>query len=241
MCEPTTLIGIAAGATSAVGGMMQAQSQHRAAQAAADRQNQINELNYQNKLNIASHRDKLKGQAFKRKLEAHAQAKTALAAQHRLNELEKTRASITAQQVLKEKATALAFESQDNLVKKIQASGTILASGQQAGQSLLLTLMDEERKLGFQEAQVSANMRDAVTSYRIKEYGFDLDKYSADIAAVNKMPNKPVAPSASFQPVKMPKVEGPSGLGLMGGMLSAAGSGLSTGIGASSTTGEWFK
>ena len=47
MCEP---VSIALGIASGVGGVMQAQAQHKAAKAAAARQNQINELNYRNNL-----------------------------------------------------------------------------------------------------------------------------------------------------------------------------------------------
>lgn len=227
MCEPISII---TGAVSAVGGVMQAQAQHQAAQAAAARQNQINELNYQNKLNIAAHKDKLKGQAYKQKLEAQAAAHSALARQKYLNQLEHNRASIAAQQALKEKVTESAFASQTALTKQIQAQGTVLASGQQAGQSLLLSLMDTERQLGFEEAQLGASIRDATAAYGMQQYGIDLDKYTADVNALNKLPAKPVAPSASFAPVKMPEVEGPSGLGLMGGIISSVAGGVGAGM-----------
>ena len=227
MCEPISII---TGAVSAVGGVMQAQAQHQAAQAAAARQNQINELNYQNKLNIAAHKDKLSGQKFKRELEANAAAHSALMRQKQLNQMEATRASVAAQQALKEKGTEIAFKGQEALTKKIQAQGQILASGQQSGQSLLLTLMDTERQLGFEEAQLNASMQDANVAYGIQQYGINLDKYTADVNALNKLPAKPAAPSASFAPVKMPEVKGPSGLGLMGGVLSSVAGGVSAGV-----------
>ena len=229
MCEPTTLA-IVAGVGQAAGGMMQAQAQHRAAQNAAARQNQIQQLEYQNKLNIAAHKDKLKGNAFKAQLEAHAAAQTALHRQKHLNQLEANRASIASQQKLQETATKLAFQGQENLAKKIQAQGNILASGQQAGQSLLLTVLNEDRQLGFKEAELNATLRDANISHGITQYGIDLDKYSADVNALNKLPGKPVAPSASFAPIKKPDVQGPSGLGLMGGVISSVAGGISTGL-----------
>ncbi len=235
MCEPITAISIASGVASAAGGMMQAQAQHQAAQAAADRQNLINERNYQQQLAIAARKDQIKGDAFKRRLEAHAKAKETLARQEQLNQMEQIRASIANQQNLKETGTEIAFEKQSTLVKSIQAQGTVLASGQQSGQSLLLNLMDQERQLGFEEAALNAKWRDATVAFNIAERGIDLDKYSADSSAYNKLPSKPVAPHASFAPVKQPKVQGPSGLGLMGGMISAAAGGLSTGLGTYST------
>ena len=91
---------VVAGGAQAVGGIMQAKAQHNAAKRAAERQNQINELNFQNKLNIAAHKDKLKGQEFKKKMEAYAAAQSALARQQQLNVLESNRASIAAQQAL---------------------------------------------------------------------------------------------------------------------------------------------
>lgn len=228
MCHP---LAIAAGGVQAVGGIMQAQAQHKAAKAAAERQNYINELNYQNNLNIAKQKDQVKAEEYSRQLQAHAAAQSALHKQRELNQAEQTRASIAAQQVLEEKVTEASFESQQKLIQQIQAQGSVLASGQQAGQSMLLALMDTERQLGFQEAQLNASIQDANKGYRIAEYGFDLDRYSADQMAMNRMPGAPVAQRASFAPIKEPEVQGPSKLGLMGGILSSVGAGVSTTIG----------
>lgn len=228
MCHP---LAIAAGAVQAVGGIMQAKAQHNAAKAAAARQNYINELNYQNNLNIAKHKDQAKAQEYDRQLAAQAAAVSALYRQKELNQAEQTRASVAAQQVLEEKITEASFESQAKMIAKIQAQGTVLAGSQQAGQSMLLSLMDTERQLGFQEAQLTASIRDANKGYRIAEYGFDLDKFGADQMAMSRLPGAPVAQSASFAPIKEPEVQGPSGLGLMGGILSSVGAGVSTTIG----------
>ena len=228
MCHP---LAIAAGAVQAVGGIMQASAQHKDAKAAADRQNQINELNYRHDLNIAAHKDQIKAQEYDRQLAAQAAAVSALARQQELNQTEQSRASEAAQQVLQEKITETSFESQAKLVQQIQAQGTVLASGQQAGQSMLLSLMDTERQLGFQEAQLNRRVVDANKGYRLAEYGYALDKFSSDQAAMNRLPGAPAAPSASFMPIKQPKVQGPSRLGLMGGIISSVGAGISTGVG----------
>ena len=227
MCEP---VSIALGTASAVGGMMSASAQHQAAKAAARRQNYINELNYRNNLNIAAAKDKAKGRDYTRQLEAAAAAQAALVQQQQLNVEERNRASIAAQQKLTETGRELAFEGQLNMAKRIQAQGTVLAS-QQSGQSMLMSLMQQERDLGFAQAQLNASMMDANKAYRISEYGFDLDKFSADVLALNRLPATPVAPQASFAPIKQPEVQGPSGLGLMGGMLSAAAGGAAIGVG----------
>ena len=232
MCEP---VSIALGAAQAAGGMMQANAQHQAAQAAARRQNIINEQNYQQELAIRAHKDMAKGQAFKAKLDAYAQARSAEAKQKELNQLEANRASITAQQELREKQTEAAFKGQDALVKSIQAQGTILAEGRASGQSLLLSLMEEERALGFEEAQINATLHDATTSYKLAEWGIELDKYAGDVKAYNAVPQKPIAPYASIKPVKAPKVSGPSKQGLFGSYLSSAVSGVGTGLSTYST------
>ena len=225
MCHP---LAIAAGAVQAVGGIMQAKAQHNAAKAAAARQNYINELNYQNNLNIAKHKDQAKANEYTRQLEAQAAAVSALHRQRELNQAEQTRASVAAQQVLEEKITEASFESQAKMIAQIQAQGTVLAGSQQAGQSMLLSLMDTERQLGFQEAQLTASIRDSNKGYSIAEYGFDLDKFGADQMAMSRLPGSPVAQSASFAPIKEPKVQGPSGLGLMGGIISSVGAGIGT-------------
>ena len=224
-------IGIALGAASAAGGMMQAKAQHNAAKAAAQRQNQINELNYRNNLNIASAKDKAKARDYDRKLAAAAAAQTALAQQKQLNVQERNRASIAAQQKLEETRTEIAFEQQAAIAKQIQAQGTVLAGEQQSGQSMLLSIMDTERALGFEDAQLRASLVDANKAYRIQEYGFDLDKFTSDVIATNRLPASPIAPIASFAPIKEPEVQGPSGLGLMGGMLSAVAGGGATLVG----------
>ena len=229
MCEPATILAIGAGTASAAGGMMQARAKHNAAKAAADRQNRINQLKYTQDRQKAYAADQAKANQFKRQLEAYAAAQTALHKQMEINQMERTRTSMVAQQQLEEKITENAFEGQSQLIASIQAQGTVLAGAQQSGQSLLLSLMDTERQLGMQEAQLDASIRDANTAYNLQEFGFDLDKYTADSMARNRLPAAPQAQQASFAPIKMPEVAGPSGLGLMGGMLSAVGAGIGTG------------
>lgn len=224
--------GLAAGGATMAGGMMQAKAKHQQAKAAARRANLINQLTYQNQLAQRKAADQLKADSYTRQLEAQASAVQAMYIQKNLNQQERDRVSTVAQQVLGEKATESAFKSQEKLIASIQAQGTILAGQQQAGQSMLLSMMDVEKQLGMQEAQLTASLQDANTAYRMQEYGFSLDKYSADMTAMSKLPGAPVAEMASFAPIKKPEVEGPSGLGLMGGMLSSVGAGIGVGLGA---------
>ena len=223
MCHP---VAIAAGAVQAVGGVMQAKAQHKAAQAAAQRQNYINELTYRDQMNQAKAADQMKVQQYQRELAAHSAAQRAVYQQKEINQLEQTRVSIAAQQALEEKTTEASFQAEEKMIAQIQAQGTVLASSQ----SMLLALMDTEKELGRQEAQINASLRDANKQYRISEFGFGLDKYSADQRAMGMVPGAPVAQMASFAPIKKPHVEGPSGLGLMGGIFSAVGGGIGTGF-----------
>ena len=234
MCDALA-IGIVSGVGSAVAGIGKANAEYQAQRAAARRQNQINNLNYQNQLNIAARKDKIKGMEYTRNLEAHAAAVTALENQKALNQQEKNRASVAAQQELEEKITEMAFEEQANLAKAIQAQGTILAGEQQAGQSLLLSLMETDRQLGFESAQANASMRDANKAYRIQEYGFDLDQYSADSAAMNRLPGAPQTPWASMGPVKLPDVPMPSKAGRNAAIFGSLVGGIGTGLGAASS------
>tara|TARA_R100000458_G_scaffold30092_1_gene27619 strand:+ start:227 stop:952 length:726 start_codon:yes stop_codon:yes gene_type:complete len=241
MCEPATILAITAGTATFAGGAMQARAKHNAAKAAAERQNYINDLTYKNQMNQAVHADQIKANRFQRQLEAHAAAQTALYRQMEVNQLERGRVSLVAQQQLEEKITETAFEGVANVAAQIQAQGQVLASNAAAGHSLLLQLMDSERALGMQEAQLNATLRDANKAYNMQEYGFDLDQYSADMLAANRMPGAPQAESASFAPIRKPKVAGPSGLGLLGGTIAAAGAGLSAGVKTYGATPETWR
>lgn len=227
MCEPVSII---TGLVSAGGGIMQAQAKHRAAKNAAKRQNAINALNYQHELNISARKDQIKAQEYARQLAAQAAATETLHRQEDLNQMERDRVSIANQEVLNEKITEAAFESQEKLVSAIQAQGAVLASGQQAGQSLLLTMMETEREWGFQEAQLNQRIRDGNRAFNLQEYGAELDQYAADAGAANRLPGGPAGPYASFGPTKKAIVQGPSGLGLMGGVLSSVAGGIGAGI-----------
>ena len=227
MCEPLT---IATFAATAGGGIMSATAKHRAAKRAAERQNYINELTYNQNLKIAEQKDQVKAQRYTRELQARAAAESAVYRQQELNQLERTRVSIASQEALEETKTEVTFDSEAKLIASIQAQGEILSGEGASGQSMLLQLMDTERQLGMAEAQLDQRLTDANKAYRLKEYGFDLDKYSQDVRSLNQLPGAPVAAYASFEPVRMPEVAGPSGLGLLGGIVSSVGAGIGAGI-----------
>ena len=224
MCDPLA-IGIISGAGQAVAGISEQNRQHRAQVDAVNRSNQIARQKYINDITISSYNDQRKGEVFTAQLQADAAARSAFYKQREINQIEANRASESAQQELREKITEGLFQSQTNLAKAIQAQGTMLAGSTQAGQSMSMLLDDAERTLGYQQAQIDASIFDATKSFGIKQFGIDLDQYSADVTASNNITTTAnVAPTASFmttRPIKQAPPRKPSILGpIMGGFSS---------------------
>ena len=207
---------------------MQAIGAHQQQQAAVARSNAIAQQQYQRELQIAAARDQEKGRAYQAELKADTAAKNAYYAQITANQAEATRALAAADQKLEEKRTTAAFSAQRNIANAIKAQGQVLASGK-AGQSTLLAALDSERTLGFEMAEIEQTLYDARRASGIEKEGILLDQHSADVAAWNNIPAAPLAPQASFLPVKPIMASGPSGLSLAGSLLGAGVSGVSAG------------
>ena len=227
MCEAVTL-GIIAGAAQAGAGIIQQNAAHRNAVAQVNRSNAIARQKYLNDIQISAFNDQRKGEVFTAQLQADAASRQAYYRQKEINQLEANRSSETAQQELREKVTEAMFKSQEGLAKAIEAQGTILASGQQAGQSMMLQLADVERQMGFKNAQLNASVFDATKAFGIKQFGVDLDQYGADTRAYNSISTTAaIAPSASFKtirPIEQAPPEKPSILGpLLGGIATGVG------------------
>ena len=227
MCEAVTL-GIIAGAAQAGAGIIQQNAAHRNAVAQVNRSNAIARQKYLNDITISAFNDQRKGEVFTAQLQADAASRQAYYRQKEINQLEANRSSETAQQELREKVTEAMFKSQEGLAKAIEAQGTILASGQQAGQSMMLQLADVERQMGFKNAQLNASVFDATKAFGIKQFGVDLDQYGADTRAYNSISTTAsIAPSASFKtvrPIEQAPPEKPSILGpLLGGIATGVG------------------
>lgn len=223
MCEPITI-----GVLTAAASGMQAIGAHQQQQAAVARSNAIAQQQYQRELQIAAARDQEKGRAYQAELKADTAAKNAYYAQITANQAEATRALAAADQKLEEKRTTAAFSAQRNIANAIKAQGQVLASGK-AGQSTLLAALDSERTLGFEMAEIEQTLYDARRASGIEKEGILLDQHSADVAAWNNIPAAPLAPQASFLPVKPIMASGPSGLSLAGSLLGAGVSGVSAG------------
>ena len=224
MCEAVTL-GILSGVAQAGAGIIQQNAAHRNAVAQVNRSNAIARQKYLNDITISAFNDQRKGEVFTAQLQADAASRQAYYRQKEINQIEANRSSETAQQELREKVTEAMFKSQEGLAKAIEAQGTVLASGQQAGQSMMLQLADVERQMGFKNAQLNASVFDATKAFGIKQFGVDLDKYGADTRAYNSISTTAaVAPSASFKtvrPIEQAPPEKPSALGPILGGISA--------------------
>ena len=227
MCDPVAL-GIISGVGSAVTGIAEQNRAHRAQVDAVNRSNQIARQKYLNDIQISAFNDQRKGEVFTAQLQADAASRSAFFKQRELNQIEANRASESAQQELREKITESLFSSQENLAKSIQAQGTVLASGQQAGQSMMLTLDQAERELGFAQAQLDASIFDATKAYGIKQFGVDLDQYSSDVSALNRITTSAaVAPSASFKTIRPIKQNPPPKPSILTPLLGGFSKGVS--------------
>ena len=224
MCEAVTL-GILSGVAQAGAGIIQQNAAHRNAVAQVNRSNAIARQKYLNDITISAFNDQRKGEVFTAQLQADAASRQAYYRQKEINQIEANRSSETAQQELREKVTEAMFKSQEGLAKAIEAQGTVLASGQQAGQSMMLQLADVERQMGFKNAQLNASVFDATKAFGIKQFGVDLDQYGADTRAYNSISTTAaIAPSASFKtirPIEQAPPEKPSALGPILGGISA--------------------
>ena len=227
MCEAVTL-GILSGVAQAGAGIIQQNAAHRNAVAQVNRSNAIARQKYLNDITISAFNDQRKGEVFTAQLQADAASRQAYYRQKEINQIEANRSSETAQQELREKVTEAMFKSQEGLAKAIEAQGTILASGQQAGQSMMLQLADVERQMGFKNAQLNASVFDATKAFGIKQFGVDLDQYGSDTRAYNSITTTAsVAPSASFKTVRPIKQDPPPKPSILGPILGGISSGIS--------------
>ena len=228
MCSALAL-GIASGVGTAVTGIMEQNRAHRAQVDAVNRSNAIARQKYINDITISAYNDQRKGEVFTAQLQADAAARSSLYQQREINQIEANRASESAQQELREKVTEAMFASQENLAKAIQSQGTVLASGQQAGQSMMLSVDDVERKYGMQQAQLDASVFDATKAYGIKQFGVNLDQYNSDMSAINNLSTSAVvAPIASFKTIRPTKQKAPPKPSILTPLLSGFSAGVST-------------
>jgi len=244
MCTVTLALAGISGVGSAIADRQAKMAQYRAQKAAVDRSNYQAKQDYLNKIQISAFKDQQKQDLFKAQLDAQAASVTAMERQKDINQMEASRASTANQLKLQEKVAEAQFEGQQKLAESIRAQGTILASGMAAGQSTMLTLTDEERKLGQMQAAVDASLFNARQSFGLQEYNTLLSQYSADSQAMNSVIAAPMAPIAEFKtvrPVKMAAPEKPSMLGsIMTGFSAAVKTGSGIGHGSGNPDLPWW-
>ena len=223
-------LSIGMGAAQAVTGIAEQNRAHRAQVDAVNRSNAMARQKYLNDITISAYNDQRKGEVFTAQLQADAAARSAYYQQKQINQLEHNRASEAAQAELREKVNKTMFDSQTNLAKAVKAQGSILASGQQAGQSMMLTLDDIEREYGMANAQLDATIFDATRAYGLKQFGLDLDQYAANTSAYNNISTSAyVAPTASFMTQKPIEQKAPPKPSPLGPILGGIGTVFSTG------------
>ena len=233
MCDPLVIGGVL-GVAKAATGIAEQNRQHQNQVDAVNRSNAMARQNYLNQIQISAFNDQRKGDVFEAQLKADAASRAAYYRQKEINQAEATRALTASDQKMRERITEKMFQSQTNLAKAIQAQGTVMASGQQSGQSMLLSLNEAERDFGFKQAQIDATIYDATKNYGIEKYGINLDQYAADSRAINQISTTAaVAPGASFKTIRPIKKAPPRKPSALGPILS----GFSTAISTASTLG----
>ena len=237
MCNPVA-IGIAMGGLTAVSGIQEQNAAYKNQVAGVNRSNAIAIQKYEYDLKIAQREDQIAGREFEAALQAAAAEKASYYKQLEINQVAANNASVAEQLKLEEAINKAEFDSQANLAKSIQAQGTMLASGLQPGQSMLLELNNVERQIGFEQAQIDASLDSATRAYGIAQFGIDLDKYSADTRAFNQLDGGPsFAPDASFAPISPIMAQKPSKPSILGPLLRGASAGMGS---YTQAGGEWF-
>ena len=243
MCS-VLAVAVVSGAGTAIADRQAKMSQWRAQKAAVDRSNAMAKMQYQNQTQISAFKDQQKLNVFEAQLAAQSAARVSLTKQLEINQQEATRASLSNQLKLNEKITEAQFEGQQKLAASIQAQGTVLASGMQAGQSMMLAMQDVERQLGFEQAAVNASLFNANQSFGMSEYGNQLSQYAADSRAYNQLPSGPLfAPVAEFQTVKPLEQASPEKPSMLGSIMAGVSAGVSvgSGIGSADPNVPWYK
>ena len=238
MCTPTLILAGISGVGSAIADRQAKMAQYRAQQAAVDRSNYMARQDYLNKIQISAFKDQQKQDLFKAQMDAQAASVTAMYKQKDINQLEQSRASTANQLKLNEKIAEAQFEGQQRLAESIRAQGTILASGMSAGQSTMLTLSDEERKLGQAQAAVNASLFNARKSFGLQEYNILLSQYAADSQAYNNILATPMAPVAEFQTVRPVEMAGPEKPSMLGSLMTGFSTGVKVGSGIGHASGN---
>tara|TARA_R100000781_G_C4079060_1_gene127095 strand:+ start:513 stop:1238 length:726 start_codon:yes stop_codon:yes gene_type:complete len=218
------------GTATAAAGVSEQNRQHQAQVAAVNRSNAMARQKYINDIQISAYNDQQKLNVYEAKLQADSASQAAYYKQKEINQVEADRATASNQQELNETIRKAMFESQANMAKAIQAQGTVLASGMNAGQSMMLEMQQAERELGMEQAQLDATVFDSTKNFGIQQFGINMDQFSADTQAANSISQSAaIAPAASFMTIRPIKQKAPKKPSPLGPILSGIGTGFSMG------------
>jgi flagellar biosynthesis GTPase FlhF len=157
-------------------------------------------------------------QQYQAQLTAYKQSERAYAEQIRLNTEAANRGYISEQRKLQAEYAQAAQKAQERTIQSLQQQGLVMASGR-TGQSIGLLLADAERTADRDMAVLGQNLAYANQDYWVGADSIFNQQESANNMAASQRTLQPTAPIA------MP---GPSGIGLVAGLGSAAIGGVST-------------
>ena len=205
MCAPAAVGALSFG-SSALGAV----GQHQSASAAAAAQNEGAVRNYKYQL-------KVRRRNWDRERERYAHQVTQYKTKTLENEAAANRAYVSEQTRLNNIYKKAGFAQQDQLVKLAQSSGQVAASGR-TGRSAQRLDTNVVSQFGRNQAIMAESLLGAQAAYDTRTGGIrraQISQQNQDFSDVAYAPEPGVAPP---QPVMR---QGPSGLGLMAGLLGA--------------------
>ena len=211
MCAPVV------GALSLASGVMGAVGQHQSASAQAAAQNQAAISNYKYQL-------KVRRKNWDRERERYAHQVTQYKTQSMENEAAANRAYVSEQQRLNNIYKKASFAKQDQLVKLAQSTGQMASRGA-TGKSAQRLDTSVASQFGRNQAIMAESLLGAQQSYDTRTEAIRRQQISSNNEAFNDVAYAPEPGVAPPQPVMR---QGPSGLGLMAGLLGAGVDGYST-------------
>lgn len=173
---------------------------------------------YQQQQQEAQNAAAIANQQYQNQMAAYQQSERGYAESLRVYSEAANRGYVSEQSKLKAEYQKASQQAQERQITSLQQQGTILSSGR-TGQGYGLLLSDAERTASRDLAYLGQNLAYATEDYWVGAQGiFNQHKSSINAAASQRM----LKPSA---PIPVP---GPSGIGLVAGIGSAAIGGLST-------------
>lgn len=173
---------------------------------------------YQQQQQQADYANAVARQQYQAQLTAYNQSERSYEAQMRLNAEAANRGYTAEQNKLQAEYAKAAQTAQERTIQSLQQQGLVMASGR-SGQSIGLLMADAQRTADRDMAVLGQNLAYANQDYWVGAESIYNQQESANNMAASQRMAKPSSP------IPMP---GPSGIGLVAGLGSAAISGVST-------------